>query len=177
MVQEQLQAGKQGDQENIQEDVQEDPLSLLEWIRTLLLDYNPDNDQAEWISAELDGDPTTNEWLTVLVEPFEESYQKSFGIVLAEQGEGFTLRGFEFPAGSDGHVRLETVGDLNDDGKNEMIWGYDRLGAHTTSANYIIMDWEEEGFKRFKGDLSMPNVTDVQLEGNTLLLTGGGSAQ
>lgn len=121
------------------------------------------------LDADLDGDGTTE---TVAVYRDTKSTTGAMGslfVISGKEGQYQVDRSAEevlVPA-------LYTVADLNQDGRQEIIWATTSIGANTTNSQIYISTWSPGSLQTQRGDVSMTNITKVEAQGNELVLTGG----
>ncbi|MGE5675710.1 MAG: FG-GAP repeat domain-containing protein [Mycobacterium leprae] len=68
---------------------------------------------------------------------------------------------------------LYTVADLNQDGRQEIIWASTSIGANTTISQIYLSAWTAGNLQTQRSEINLTNVTNVEVQGKELVVTGG----
>ena len=126
--------------ERLRAELDDEPLpeeQFAEWLRARAEQDNPGDYPVNVIRADLDGDGFKREWATVvyesrLVENVESRY--AYGIVAALQDGKYEWHSFVFPEEDYGRASILDTGDLNGDGKPEIVWASRRSRTYRSGA-------------------------------------------
>ncbi|WP_372632031.1 hypothetical protein [Cohnella sp.] len=147
-----------------------------EWLRSWAEQDNPGDYPVTVIRADLDGDGLEREWASVVYESRimeDVEYRYAYGIVAALNDGEYEWQSFVFPAEDYGRAKIEQIGDLNGDGKPEIVWASLGIGAHTSTFTYTASEWEDGKLNNLPGAAIIPSVTEAGIQGGKLRISGG----
>ena len=147
-----------------------------EWLRSRAEQDNPGDDPITVVRADLDGDGLAREWAAVVYENRlieNAEYRYAYGIVAAWRDGEYEWQSFIFPEEDGGRASILDTGDLNGDGKPEIVWASLGIGAHTSTFTYTISGWNDGKLDRFQGAAIVPTVTEAGVRDGKLVVSGG----
>ncbi|MFB9274003.1 FG-GAP repeat domain-containing protein [Cohnella cellulosilytica] len=147
-----------------------------EWLRSRAEQDNPGDDPITVVRADLDGDGLAREWAAVVYENRlieNAEYRYAYGIVAALRSGEYEWQSFIFPEEDGGRASILDTGDLNGDGKPEIVWASLGIGAHTSTFTYTISGWNDGKLDRFQGAAIVPTVTEAGVRDGKLVVSGG----
>jgi len=165
--------------ERLRAELDDKPLpeeQFAEWLRSRAEQDNPGDYPVNVIRADLDGDGFKRKWATVvyesrLVENVESRY--AYGIVAALQDGKYEWQSFVFPEEDYGRASILDTGDLNGDGKPEIVWASLGIGAHTSTFTYTVSGWDEGKLVTRPGAAIVPSVSEAGIRDGKLSISGG----
>lgn len=150
-----------------------------EWLKSVISVYYSGEEPINLIEADLDQDGVSNEWVTVLYEDIKDKKsgmlvrRNGYGVVIGYIGSKFNLQSFPFSEESLGSAKVEAVKDLTGDGKPEVVWVSNNVGAHTTISTYTVSSWSGGKLETFGGVAEIANLSKAEIRDDKLTLTGG----
>ncbi|MFC4599830.1 hypothetical protein [Cohnella hongkongensis] len=147
-----------------------------EWLRTRAEQDNPGDEPVAVVRADLDGDGFEREWAAVVYESRLEAsgeYRYAYGIVAAYRDGKYEWQSFVFPEEDYGRASIEAIGDLDGDGKPEIVWASLGIGAHTSTFTYTASGWDNGKLRPVQGAAIVPSATGAAIRDGKLTVTGG----
>jgi hypothetical protein len=118
------------------------------------------------LEADLDGNGQT-EVATVFKDPKSVNGLGTLFVIYQQGGKYAVDRVTEDFVGA----TLYLAGDLNQDGKPELVWASTSVGANTATSSVFVTAWAPGSFVRLPGDIVMTNMR-LEADGSDLVLHG-----
>jgi len=147
-----------------------------EWLRSRAEQDNPGDYPVTVIRADLDRDGFEREWASVVYESRimdDVEYRYAYGIVAALRDGEYEWQSFVFPAEDYGRATIAEIGDLNGDGKPEIVWASLGVGAHTSTFTYTVSGWDNGTLANLQGAAIVPSVNEAVIRSGKLSISGG----
>lgn len=126
------------------------------------------------LTADVDGDGDVDT-LVAMKEPEKIGLAIRYGGPAAGggQAERVLLSPSAIPGRDVQEVRLHGAHDLTGDGGPEIIWSVVGMAAHSPPTYVFVTTWVQGRPAIIPGDLVMPNLRAIEVDGRDLLLRGG----